>query len=65
MFGLKVPENFTQIVAESQHKVKAKLKSASVTYPTALDWRERKAVTKVRNQKGCGACWAFEIIAAA
>lgn len=39
LFGLKVPDNFTQIVAESQHKVKAKLKGASVTYPTALDWR--------------------------
>ncbi|XP_062017053.1 zingipain-2-like [Rosa rugosa] len=36
---------------------------AATDIPTTVDWREQQAVTPIKYQSQCGACWAFAVAA--
>lgn len=53
--GLKAPDNWATAGVFDPMAEKLDL-------PAFLDWREQSGCTPVRNQEGCGSCWAFATV---
>nr|CAD7427415.1 unnamed protein product [Timema monikensis] len=62
------------LVPKLHHHVKLRLQSSLAHHnriktralpdqlPLKVDWREKKVLTPIRNQRTCGACWAFSVV---
>ncbi|XP_039216827.1 cathepsin O isoform X1 [Crotalus tigris] len=62
------PEEFKAIYLQSRpskvprYVQQVTLQGTDSPLPAKFDWRDKNVVTEVRNQRECGACWAFSIV---
>ncbi|KAL6197240.1 hypothetical protein ACLB2K_032849 [Fragaria x ananassa] len=61
--GYKVPNNSSTSTSFKNNSFQYQ-SLADTDIPTSMDWREQAAVTGIKDQGRCGACWAFTVVAA-
>ncbi|XP_068798479.1 cathepsin O isoform X3 [Struthio camelus] len=65
-FSHLFPEEFKAIYLRSiPHKLPRYIKvpkGKEKPLPKKFDWRDKKVIAEVRNQRTCGGCWAFSVV---
>ncbi|KAL6201804.1 hypothetical protein ACLB2K_025517 [Fragaria x ananassa] len=65
--GFKMPTVSSSTTSSSEDQLSTKQSGPNNTtsdIPARIDWREHGAVTPIKDQGECGACWAFTAVAA-
>ncbi|XP_062005478.1 senescence-specific cysteine protease SAG12-like [Rosa rugosa] len=57
--GYKIPTTLSSTSSDFSYQ-----SLAATGIPARVDWREQQAVTPIKDQARCGACWAFTVVAA-
>ena len=61
-FAALTPTEYRAMLGFRPGPRRGKTSKTAVNYPESIDWREKGAVTEIKDQGQCGSCWAFSTI---